>query len=159
MDDKEKGFSLNGIELQKYQVNRYPLLMVDYVTDVLPGEYAKGYKNITNNEWYFPNHFPGHPNMPGCLQLEAMAQMLTIAITTLPNLEGKAMYAIKHEVRYHKEIFPGDQLILEAEVSSYKRGLCSGNCKGYTNGSLACEANMMIAVPDIFKTFMPKKRC
>ena len=45
------GFSLNGEELQKYQPNRYPFLMIDRVTDVEPGEYAKGYKHLTNNEW------------------------------------------------------------------------------------------------------------
>ena len=36
-----------------------------------------GYKNFTNNEWFFPIHFPGHPNVPGALQLEALAQMLS----------------------------------------------------------------------------------
>ena len=47
--------------------------MIDRVTDVEPGEYAKGYKHLTNNEWYFPIHFPGGPNMPGALQLETGA--------------------------------------------------------------------------------------
>ena len=76
------GFELDANELQRYQPNRYPFLMIDYVTDVEPGKHAKGYKFLTNNEWYFPVHFPGGANMPGALQLEAMAQMLTVAITT-----------------------------------------------------------------------------
>ena len=152
-----KIFSLDGIELQKYQVNRYLLLMIDYVTEVLPGKYAKGYKNLSNNEWYFPKHFDGHPNMPGCLQLEAMAQMLTVAITTLPGMEGKPVYALKHEVRYHHELFPGQRLELDAKVISYKRGVCRGTCEGYVDGTLVCEAKMMIAVPDIFNQFVPKK--
>ena len=50
------GFSLNASELQEYQPNRYPFLMIDRVTDVEPGEFAKGYKLLTNNEWYFPVH-------------------------------------------------------------------------------------------------------
>ena len=53
-------FSLDCEELKKYQPNRYPFLMIDRVTEVLPGKYAKGYKNLTNNEWYFPVHFPGN---------------------------------------------------------------------------------------------------
>ena len=80
--------SLNAEELKKYQPNRYPFLMIDYVTEVEPGKYAKGYKNLSNNEWYFPVHFPDGPNMPGALQLEAMAQMLTVAITTQPPAKG-----------------------------------------------------------------------
>ena len=69
--------SLNSVELLDYQPNRYPFLMIDYVTEVIPGKSAKGYKNFTNNEWFFPIHFVGHPNVPGALQLEALAQMLT----------------------------------------------------------------------------------
>ena len=84
-----EAFSLNCIELQEYQPNRYPFLMIDYITEVEPGKYAKGYKNLSSNEWYFPIHFPGGPNMPGALQLEALAQMLTVAITTQEGLAGK----------------------------------------------------------------------
>ena len=53
----EKVFSLNEYELLKYQPNRYPFLLIDRVTEVLPGKYAKGYKNVTNNEWFIPVHF------------------------------------------------------------------------------------------------------
>ena len=52
-----QSFSLSSSELQLYQPNRYPFLMIDKVVDVLPGKYAKGYKNLTNNEWYFPKAF------------------------------------------------------------------------------------------------------
>ena len=62
-------YSLNGQELQRYQPNRYPFLMIDRVTSVSPGIYAEGFKNLTNNEWFFPKHFEGNPNMPGALQL------------------------------------------------------------------------------------------
>ena len=81
-------FSLNYEELLAYQPNRYPFLMIDKVESVLPGKYAKGHKNLTNNEWYFPIHFPGGANMPGALQLEALAQMLTVA-TPRPELKVK----------------------------------------------------------------------
>ena len=96
------GFSLSCIELQEYQPNRYPFLMIDHVDEVIPGVSAKGYKNLTLNEWYFPIHFTGAPNMPGALQLEALAQMLTVAITTLPGLKGKVTHALQHTVRFRK---------------------------------------------------------
>ena len=50
----DKKFSLNSVELQEFQPNRYPFLMIDYVDEVLPGKYARGYKNMTLNEWFFP---------------------------------------------------------------------------------------------------------
>ena len=58
----------------EYQQNRDPYLMIDYASEIIPGKSANGYKNLTLNEWYFPKHFPGAPNMPGALQLEALAQ-------------------------------------------------------------------------------------
>lgn len=154
---EQKGFSLDAIELQKYQPNRYPLLMIDYVTEVIPGVSAKGYKNVSNNEWYMPNHYPDDPNMPGCLQLEALAQMLTMAILTQDGLAGKYVYALKHTIRYKKEIRPGDRFDIDAKILSYKRGVCTGKCVGSVNGEVAVEADMMIAVADVFNQYLPKK--
>ena len=61
-----ESFSLNFVELLDYQPNRYPFLFIDYVDEVVPGKFAN-YKNLTLNEWFFPKHFPGAPNMPGAL--------------------------------------------------------------------------------------------
>lgn len=152
-----EGFSLDCVELQDYQPNRYPFLMIDHVDEVIPGKSAKGYKNLTLNEWYFPKHFPGRPNMPGALQLEALAQMLTVAITTLPGNKGKATHALSHTVRFRKEVRPGDKLVIEAKVISWSRGIARGTGIAYTNGEVACEAEMMITIPDILGQYLPKK--
>ena len=151
------GIVLNAEELKKFQPNRYPFLMIDYVTDVEPGVYAKGYKNLSNNEWYFPVHFPGGPNMPGALQLEAMAQMLTVALTTQEGLEGKVTHALEHKVRFRKEVLPGEQLIIEANIISWRRGICKGKAIGYTHGDVACEADMLITILDILDQYIPKR--
>ena len=151
------GFVLNAEELKRFQPNRYPFLMIDYVTDVEPGVHAKGYKNLSNNEWYFPVHFPGGPNMPGALQLEAMAQMLTVALTTQEGLEGKVTHALEHKVRFRKEVLPGEQLVIEATIISWRRGICKGRAVGYTHGEVACEADMLITIPDILDQYIPKR--
>ena len=152
-----KKFSLNSVELQDYQPNRYPFLMIDYVDEVLPGKYARGHKNLTLNEWFFPIHFPGAPNMPGALQLEALAQMLTVAITTLPGLKGKITHALSHTVRFKKEVLPGEKFEIFTEVISWKRGICKGKGFAYTNGEIACEADMLITIPEILEEYLPKK--
>lgn len=151
------GFLLNAEELKRFQPNRYPFLMIDYVTDVEPGVHAKGYKNLSNNEWYFPVHFPGGPNMPGALQLEAMAQMLTVALTTQEGLGGKVTHALEHKVRFRKEVLPGEQLVIEANIISWRRGICKGRAVGYTHGEVACEADMLITIPDILDQYIPKR--
>ncbi len=153
-----EGFSLNAQELQKYEQIRYPLLMIDYVTEVIPGKSAKGYKYFTNNEWFFPIHFPNEPNVPGALQLEAMAQMLTVAITTLPNLAGETTRFISFEVKCKREVLPGERFDIETEVISWRRGICKGKGVAYVNGELACEANMMITIPTVLEQYKPQKK-
>ena len=148
---------LNSIELLEFQQNRDPYLYIDYVSEVIPGKSAKGHKNFTNNEWFFPVHFVGAPNVPGAIQMEALAQMLTVAITTLPGNKGKFTRAISYDVRFKREILPGEKLDIETKVLSWKRGLCEGIGKGIVSGEVACEATLKIIIPDIFEKFVPKK--
>lgn len=152
----DESFSLNSQELQSYQPNRYPFLMIDRVTDVMPGKYAKGYKNLTNNEWYFPKHFEGHPNMPGALQLEAMAQMLTVSITTIDGLKGKITHALEHNVRFKKEVLPGDRLDIETELISWKRGIAIGQGICLVEGEEVSSAKMTITIPEILEKYIPR---
>ena len=152
-----KGFSLNSIELQEYQQNRYPYLMIDYVDEVIPGKSSNGYKNLTLNEWFFPKHYPANPNYPGALQIESLAQMLTIAITTLPGNKGKETLFVSVFSKFKKEVLPGDKFVLETKVTSWKRGLLKGVGVGYTNGTIACEAELVITLPDILKQYLPSK--
>lgn len=151
--------SLDIRDLLKYQPNRYPFLMIDKVTDLEPGKYAKGYKNVSNNEWYIPCHFPDDPNMPGALQLEALSQMLTVALLSMPELEGRSIvHGLQHSIRLKREVVPGDRLELEARIVSWKRGICKGIGVGKVDGEIACEAEMMISIPDIFKSYLPKRK-
>ena len=83
---------LNTKEIHEYQQNRYPYLLVDVADEVVPGVSAKGYKNLSINDWFFDCHFPGDPNMPGMLQIEAMVQLCALSILTLDGNKGKVAY-------------------------------------------------------------------
>lgn len=56
--------NIDAFEIQKFQQNRYPLLFIDYVEEAIAGKSAKGHKNFSFNEWYFPAHFEDEPNVP-----------------------------------------------------------------------------------------------
>lgn len=147
---------LSPVELLSFQPNRYPFLMIDCVTELEPGEFARGFKNLTWNEWYFPVHFEGAPNMPGALQLESMAQMLTVALTSSNGLAGSVTHALQHKVAFKKELIPGMRLDIEANVLSWRRGICKGSGKIHVEGELACEADMLITIPGILTDYLPK---
>jgi len=82
--------------------------------------------------------------------------MLTVALTTLPGLEGSVIHGLKHTVRFKKEIFPGNRFDIETKIISWKRGICTGKGIGYINGEIACEADMMLTIPAIFMKYLPK---
>lgn len=157
-DTVQEAFGLDAVELLRFQPNRYPFLMIDRVDSVVPGRSAKGFKNLTQNEWYFPQHFVGRPNMPGALQLEALAQLLTVALTTQDGLEGCVTHALSHEVRFRREVVPGDRLDLSVEVLSWSRGICRGRGLASVDSEVACEAHMTIAIPEILESFLPCRR-
>lgn len=145
-------------QLKKYEPNEYPLLFLDRVTECVPGEYAIGYKNFTNNEWFFPKHYKGHPIVPAAVQNEAMSQMLTVAILTSLDVTNIDVEARTWNANFYKEIVPGDRLELEARVVSYKRGICKGNVTGMVDGSLCCDLDATIVVPEEFKKYIPRIR-
>ena len=152
-----ESLSLDKKGIHEYQQNRYPYLMIDHVDEVIPGKSSNGYKNLTLNEWFFPKHYPDNPNYPGALQIESLAQMLTIAITTLPGNKGKETLFVSVLSKFRKQVLPGDKLVIETKVSSWKRGLLKGVGVGYTNGTVACEAEMVITLPDILERYLPSK--
>lgn len=76
---------LDKKQICQYQQNRDPYLMIDHVTEVVPGKKADGYKDLKEDEWFFKVHWPKDPNMPGMLQIEALTQMSALSILTLPS--------------------------------------------------------------------------
>jgi UDP-3-O-[3-hydroxymyristoyl] N-acetylglucosamine deacetylase/3-hydroxyacyl-[acyl-carrier-protein] dehydratase len=111
--------------------HRYPFLMVDRVTKI-DGNKITGLKNITINEPFFQGHFPGHPIMPGVLQLEAMAQVAGILMLRRAENTGQLAYFMAADgVKWRRPVLPGDTLVIEVELTKVrgKIGKAKGVCK------------------------------
>ena len=150
--------SLDKKAIYEYQQNREPYLMIDFVSDVIPGKSATGYKDLSFDEWFFKVHWPNDPNMPGMLQIEALVQMASISILTLPGNKGKIMYLISaNNLKFVKKIIPGDRLSIETNVKNFKRGIANFEGCGYVGDKLACKADFNLILPEEIKKYNLKK--
>lgn len=146
--------SLDTNGIHAYQQNRYPYLLIDVAEEIIPGVSAKGYKNLSVNEWFFECHFPGDPNMPGMLQLEAIMQLSALMVLTLPGNKGKVAYLTgANNIKLMRKIVPGDRFDIETKLNSWKRGVGSCSGTGSVNGKIACKVDFTFVMPDILNEF------
>lgn len=140
-------------EIRQYLPHRYPFLLVDRVVELEEGKYIKGYKNISVNEEVFNGHFPEAPIFPGVMIVEAMAQVSGIlGFKTLgkkPEDGFLYLFAGIDDVRFKRQVIPGDRLELESEVVSERRGIWKFSCRASVDGELAAAANVLCAVKQV----------
>ncbi|HEY6226048.1 MAG TPA: bifunctional UDP-3-O-[3-hydroxymyristoyl] N-acetylglucosamine deacetylase/3-hydroxyacyl-ACP dehydratase [Verrucomicrobiae bacterium] len=135
-------------EIMKILPHRYPFLMVDQIMKI-EGNRIIGRKNVTINEFYFQGHFPGHPIMPGVLQLEAMAQVAGILMLKKLENMGKIAYFMSAEsVKWRNPVHPGDTLVIDVELTKArgKLGKAKGVCS--VNGTTVSEAEVAFILMD-----------
>lgn len=142
-----KPVSMDIMEIMKLIPHRYPFLLVDRITECVPGKYVKGYKNITMNEAQFMGHFPNRPIMPGVLMVEALAQISAGMVMTLPEYAGKlALFTGIDGVRFKKVVIPGDRLDLYSEIEKIKGPIIKSKCRAEVDGQLVLEADLMCSL-------------
>jgi len=154
-----KKIILDKKKIYEFQQNREPYLMIDFATEIIPGQSAKGYKDLNSDEWFFKVHWPNDPNVPGMLQIEALVQMSALSILTLPNNKGKVMYLTSaNNLKFIKKITPNNRLYINTTVKSYKRGLAICKGEGVVNDQIVCKADFNLILPDELKTYSLKKK-
>ena len=133
---------LDIVAIKKIIPHRYPLLLVDRIIEMVPGERVVGLKSVTGNEPFFEGHFPDYPVMPGVLIIEALAQ--TGAVMMLQEGEVQIpFFAGIDKARFRRQVVPGDQLRLELVVLRARAGTCKMTAKAFVDGELAAEAEIM----------------
>ena len=136
-------------DVMKLLPHRFPFLMVDRIVALEGETKCTGVKSVTMNEHYFQGHFPGHPIMPGVLQLEAMAQVGSILLLRKPGYAGKIGYFMSADsVKFRKPVVPGDTLFIEVEMTQNKRALAKVKGRCIVNNEVVSEAEMLFGVVD-----------
>ena len=134
-------------EIQKIIPHRHPFLLVDYIEDYEPGEFAVGYKCVTFREDFFRGHFPKEPVMPGVLIVEALAQTGAVAILSVEENKGKTAYfGAMNNVKFKKKVVPGDKLRLECEIIKQKGPVGVGKAVATVDGKVAVSAELTFMI-------------
>jgi 3-hydroxyacyl-[acyl-carrier-protein] dehydratase len=133
--------------------HRYPFLLVDRVLSVTPGKDIKALKNVSVNEPFFNGHFPDEPVMPGVLIIEAMAQaagLLGFASEDKKAANGY-IYLLcgSDKARFKRQVVPGDQLILKADLLTTKRNILKFACEAWVGERMVASADLLVAEQQI----------
>ncbi len=150
-------------EIREILPYTYPMSMVDRLWKESDSKYI-GLKNVSTTEEYFNGHFPGHPIMPGVLQIEAMMQVATIGLKKKLDPSGNMDIYMKSmsSVKFRKPATPGDRLLIEIEVIKIENNIAEVKAVNKTNAGVTCQANLTISTrprtlevekPELFTDF------
>lgn len=138
---------LDRSQIEAIIPHREPFILLDRVTEMVPGEYAVAEKDVLETLDVFRGHFPGYPVFPGVLQLEALAQTGAVAILAEPENRGKVvLFAGVDSVRWKKPVLPGDVLRLETRLGQSRGPIGKGEGRAYVGSTLVCSGTLTFAV-------------
>ncbi len=139
--------SMDIHQILDYLPHRYPILLVDRVLDMVPGERITALKNVTINEEYFSGHYPGQPIMPAVLLIEAVAQVAGIAAQTYPQLgalPNLRLTAVRN-TKIFRAALPGESLDISVEISGRLGNLIQAAGRISSNGNPVAESQIVLS--------------
>jgi 3-hydroxyacyl-[acyl-carrier-protein] dehydratase len=131
--------------------HRYPFVMVDRVTEIVPGKTIRGHKMVSYNEPWCQGHFPGRPILPGVLIIEALAQIGGIlAYASEPfDTSNSLMYFLGiDKAKFRHTVTPGDKLDLMVEVLHHRSNVWKLRGEATVDGTLCASGELLASIVD-----------
>ena len=130
---------------------RYPSMLVDAITEHVPGQRLVAVKNVTVNEEFFQGHFPGAPLMPGVLMLESLSQVAALLLLQRDDAPPNARVYLRgvNDAKFRKQVVPGDRLRLEISLGKRRAALARAQALAYVGDQVVAECELLLGiVPD-----------
>jgi len=137
--------------------HRYPFVMIDRVTALVPGISAQAVKNISASDGVLAGHFPGRMIYPGVLLVECIAQLAAVVYGTgqaeASSAAGEPIGEVADRVGYLAEIkqakflrpvVPGDQVLLQVHSGARLGPLISVTGQASVGSSLAMTVRLTV---------------
>ena len=145
----------NVVEIQKILPHRFPFLLLDRVTELTPGQYIEGFKNVSISEPVFQGHFPDHPIYPGVMIIEGMAQAGGVLAfksmdgATQEEIENKVVYFMSiDKAKFRAPVTPGDKLVYKINVIRNKGAVWHLEAKAYVDDKVVAQAELKAMIVD-----------
>ena len=154
MIEAESNAAIGPLDVRRVMAalpHRYPMLLVDRVEQIIPGQSITALKAVSMNEGFFQGHFPGRPIMPGVLIVEALAQAAGVLAVESFNLagSGKLVYFMAIEgAKFRNPVEPGCLLQLDVEFVQKRATVSKFAGKASVGGKLVAEANFTAMIAD-----------
>ena len=145
------GIDIDILRIMEMIPHRYPMLMIDRITDAIANVSAVGIKNVSINEHFFQGHFPQRPVMPGVLIVEAMAQTAGVLVvhTLGAESEGELVYFMSiDDARFRRPVTPGDTVYIHVSKIQHRRNVWKFKGEAKVNGALCAEATFAAMILD-----------
>jgi len=130
----------------------YPMLLLDGVTYIEPRVICRAYKNLTYNEWFFPEHFPNRPIMPGTLQVEAFTQAVALPLLVTEDANNHQAIPILlvgiDKSRFYKSVFPGERFEICAQIERIAMGIATASATGSVNNEIVSECKITYKITE-----------
>ena len=137
---------MNISQISAILKREYPMLLLDGVTYIEPRVICRAYKNLSYNEWFFPEHFPNRPIMPGTLQVEAFTQAVALPLLVTENANNLSAIPILlagiDKIRFYKSVFPGCRFEICAQIERIAMGIATASATGSVNNEIVSECKI-----------------